>query len=87
MPSLIGRTLMGFAGRKLGRTLGGASGGPLGMAVGIALPTVTRALGPVGVVGMLVGSWVIKRALDKRQPKQQFHEEPHPPTAVPPASV
>lgn|GEM_PF-6308653 len=87
MPGMLGRTLIGFAGRKLGRTLGGASAGPLGMAVGIALPTVTRALGPVGVVGMLVGSWVIKRALDKKQPRQQSPAEPHPPTAAPPTSA
>ena len=87
MPGMIGRTLIGFAGRKLGRTLGGVSGGPLGLAVGIALPTVTRALGPVGVIGMLVGSWAVKRALDTKEAKQQSPEEPHSPAAGPPASV
>ena len=79
MPGLIGRTMIAIAGRKLGRTLGGASAGPLGMAVGVALPMVTRALGPAGVVGMVVGSWVIKRAL-----KPKFPVKSRQPTAVPP---
>ncbi len=66
MPGLVGRTVMAMAARTMGRTLRGPASGPLGFAAGLALPMLTRALGPAGMVGLAIGSWAVKRALDKK---------------------
>jgi len=79
MPGMMGRTVMGLAARAVGRTLGGASAGPLGLAIGIALPMVTRALGPAGMVGLALGSWAVKRTMEKkRQARPQSRAKPRP---------
>jgi hypothetical protein len=69
MPGMMGRAVMALAARTLGRSLGGPPAGPLGLAIGMALPAVTRALGPAGMVGLALGSWAVKRAMEKKAGK------------------
>jgi hypothetical protein len=60
--------MMAMAARTVGRSLGGVSAGPLGLAVGVALPMLTRSLGPAGMVALAAGSWAMRRAIAKRRP-------------------
>jgi len=88
MPGLMGRTIMAMASRAVGRSIGGASAGPLGLAIGVALPMLTRTLGPAGMVALAVGSWAVRRAVkQKAQLTPRSPGAPHPPAAAPPASA
>ncbi|WP_439534192.1 hypothetical protein [Polymorphobacter sp.] len=82
MPGLMGRTMMAMAARTVGRSLGGASAGPIGLAVGVALPVLTRSLGPAGMVALAVGSWAVRRAVVRNEKKRTAVQ----PVVVPPVT-
>ena len=58
---MLGKIISAVAGRAIGRRIGGAQAGSLGTVVGAALPIVLRRLGPMGMVGALVGGYAVKR--------------------------
>lgn len=62
----VSRVVTGLATRQVARSVGGASAGPVGMALGLALPMVVRTLGPMGMVGLVVGGWAVKKVLERR---------------------
>jgi len=75
MPGMVSRTVMAMAARTVGRTLGGASAGPLGLVIGMGLPMLTRALGPAGMVGLALGSWAVKRVIEKNAAKSDVKSQ------------
>lgn len=63
----VTRLATGLATRQVARMVGGVAAGPVGMAMGLALPYVARTLGPAGMVGLAVGGWMMKRAIERRE--------------------
>jgi uncharacterized protein YqgC (DUF456 family) len=67
---MIGKLLSAVAGQSIARTVGGAGAGPVGAVVGGLVPTVlpfvARRLGPAGMVAAAVGSYVVARAIARR---------------------
>jgi sorbitol-specific phosphotransferase system component IIBC len=68
---MIGKILSAVAGQSIARTVGGTAAGPVGAVLGAAVPTVlpwvARRLGPVGMVAAAVGSYVVARAIARRE--------------------
>jgi hypothetical protein len=58
---MLGKIISAVAGRAIGRRIGGAQAGSLGTVAGVALPMVLKRLGPMGMVGALVGGYAIKK--------------------------
>jgi len=65
---MLGRIITALAGQAVAKRIGGASAGPLGVVAGLVLPVVARRLGPLGMVGVAAGSWVMSRAVAKMPP-------------------
>lgn len=63
----VTRLATGLATRQVARMVGGVAAGPAGMALGLALPYVARTLGPAGMIGLAVGGWLMKNAIERRE--------------------
>lgn len=72
---MIGKLITAFAGRSLARNVGGAAAGPVGAAIGLAIPflvpTVARALGPVGMLGAAAGGLLFTRYMKQQKLKNE----------------
>ena len=60
---MLGRLIGAGATSLVARQIGGVAAGPTGAVLGMALPFVTRRLGPMGMVAMAVGAWAMARLL------------------------
>lgn len=70
--ALLGKVIGAVAGRAAARQLSGVGAGPLGMVAGAVLPFVLRRFGPLGMIGMALGGYAIKRIAEaegKREAK------------------
>ncbi len=63
---MLGRIIGAIAGQAMARRMAGTATGPAGAIVGMLVPQLARRLGPLGIAGMALGSWVVGRALAKR---------------------
>lgn len=63
---MFGRIITAAAGGAIAKQVGGVAAGPAGMVVGAVLPTVLRRLGPVGMVAAAIGTYVVAKAIEKR---------------------
>ena len=64
--AIMGRILTAVAGRAVARNVGGIAAGPAGLVLGAALPMLARRLGPMGIIGVAVGAWAIKKVITDR---------------------
>lgn len=64
---MLGRIMTAMAGQAVAKRVGGAAAGPAGAVLGMLLPTVSRRLGPLGMIGLAVGSWAVSRAMARRK--------------------
>lgn len=62
---MLGKIIGAIAGRKVARHIDGI-GGTGGTLLGIGAATVLRRMGPAGLIAAAVGSYALKRHLDKR---------------------
>ena len=67
---LLTQILGAAAGRTVGKQLGGVGGGPLGMIAGAAIPMVLRRFGPMGMIGVALGGYAIKRIAEGEAKRQ-----------------
>ncbi len=67
---LLGRMIGAAAGRTAARQLGGVRAGPLGALAGVALPFVLRRFGPVGMIGVALGGYAVKKIADGEAKRQ-----------------
>ena len=67
---MLGKIVSGLAGRAIASRVANRSGaaraGTTGAIIAMALPIVARRLGPLGMIGVAVGSWAVGRALARR---------------------
>lgn len=63
---MLGKIIGAVAGRKAARHIDGI-GGPGGALLGVGAATLLRRMGPGGLIAAAVGSYVLKRHLDKRE--------------------
>ena len=68
--ALLGRIISAAAGRAAARQLGGVSAGPLGALAGVALPFMLRRFGPLGMIGMALGGYAVKKIADAEGQRQ-----------------
>ena len=64
---MFGRIITSIAGGAIARQVGGAAAGPIGVAAGAVLPMLLRRLGPVGMIGVAIGGFVVKRVVDRER--------------------
>lgn len=64
---MLGRIMTAMAGQAVAKRVGGAAAGPAGAVLGMLLPTVSRRLGPLGMIGLAAGSWAVSRAMARRK--------------------
>ncbi len=76
---MLGRIVSGLAGRSVARRLGGRGAGPLGTLVGIALPTVLRRFGPLGMVGAALGTYAFGKLSERYAARAPEPESPFKP--------
>ena len=63
---MLGKIAGAVAGRAVASRIGGPRAGTTGAIVAMALPMLARRLGPLGMIGVAVGSWAVSRALARR---------------------
>ncbi|WP_419815025.1 hypothetical protein [Glacieibacterium sp.] len=71
---MLGKIISAVAGRAIGNRIGGARAGSLGTVAGAALPFVLKRMGPMGMLGALIGGYAIKKyaeSLDTRDTVRQ----------------
>lgn len=62
---MLGKIVGAIAGRRVAKHVGGVSG-PGGALLGVGAATLMRRMGPVGLVAAAVGTYALKRYLDKQ---------------------
>ena len=75
---MLGRIIGGLAGRSIARRAGGADAGIAGTLIGVALPTIMRRFGPLGMVGAALGTYALRR-FGERQAARVRPREPESP--------
>ncbi len=68
--SVLGKIIGAAAGRTAARQLGGVSAGPLGALAGVALPFMLRRFGPLGMIGVALGGYAIKKIAEAEGARQ-----------------
>lgn len=63
---MLGKVIGAIAGRKAARHIDGI-GGTRGTLLGIGAATLLRRMGPAGLIAAAVGSYALKRHLEKRE--------------------
>ncbi len=73
---MLGRIVSGLAGRSVARRVGGRGAGPLGTLVGLALPTVLRRFGPLGMIGVALGGYAFRKLGERYAPPAPEPQSP-----------
>lgn len=63
---MLGKIIGAAAGQRIAKNIGGI-GGSEGALLGVVAATVLRRLGPAGLIAAAVGSYAIKRGLERRE--------------------
>lgn len=71
---MLGKIIGAVAGKKVAQNVGGLDG-TSGALLGVAATTVLRRLGPLGLVAAAVGSYAVKKHLDKRGSAKSYQRD------------
>ena len=73
---MLGRIVGGLAGRSVARRFGGGAAGPVGALVGVALPTLLRRFGPLGMIGAALGGYAFRKLSERYAPPAPEPQSP-----------